>query len=205
MFKTLIAALPINRLLVYLIILGFLPVIFTTFHYIQKKKEWEAVSQQVLNIHYLSASAARKQSLNTAVRHVYSETDQFYLENHLEPIHFLKKEKETLEQLLKNPTFTGNESAEKRYTFLTSGANQMKFIQGSVQTAERIQEADLILSHPVEIDTHDLKEILMRIEGGRKGKPQLIISDFKLNKKECANGNEVFELHMKLLKREFNP
>jgi hypothetical protein len=204
MFKKLIATLPVNRLLVYVMILGFLPIIFAALYYTKNKNEWDEVAQQILNIHHLSANAARKQSLNTAVRHAYSEADQCYLENQLEPLFFLKKEREALEQLLKGPTFTGNEAAEKRYAFLTSNANHFEWVQGSAQTAEGVQQADLFLSHPVEIDAHDLKEILIRTEGHRKGKPQLIVTDFKLNKKALSSGNEVFELNMKLLKREFH-
>jgi hypothetical protein len=202
--KNPLTTLPLNRLLIYLMILGVLPLIFAGFHYAKKKKEWEEVSQQILRIHHISTTAARKQSLNTIVRRIYSEADQFYLENQLETMSFLKKEGETLQQLLKSPTFTGNEAAEKRYAYLTSHANQFEWIQGSVQTVEGIQECDTFLAHPVEIDALDLKEILLRIEGNRKGKPQLIITDFKLNKKALSSGNEVFELNMKLLKREFH-
>ncbi len=203
--KKFINSLPVTRLLIYVIVIGFLPIVFAALHYLQKNKEWETVSDRILDINHFSMTAARKQALNTVVRHVYGDSDQFYLENQLEQLSFLKKEKETLEQLLKSPTFTGNEATEKRYAFLNSALNRFKWIQGSIQVAEGIQETDVILSHPVEVDASDLKEIFTRIEGSRKGKPQLIISDFKLNKKEFINGNEVFELNMKLLKREFIP
>src|ERR1700722_8239428 len=203
-FKKLIDKLPFDRLLIYLIIISFLPVIFSIFQYVQKNKEWEGVSEQILNIHHLSETQARKQFLNTVVRNAYLEADQFYFENQLESLCFLKKEKEVLEQLLKSPTFTGNEAAEKRYALITSQDNRFKWVQGSTQTADGIQEALCLLSRPVEIDAQDLKEILVRVEGNRKGKPQMIITDFKLNKRVHANGNEVFELNMKLLKREFH-
>lgn len=196
--------LPLKRLLVYLVILGFLPIALALFNYTSKKREWEAVSQQIAQVQRFSETKVRKQFLNTTVRNAFMEADQFYLENHLEPLNFLKKEKETLENLLRSPAFTGNESAEKRFAFLLSKANRLQWVQGSTQAAEGIQEASCLLSHPVEIDAQDLKEILSRIEGNRKGKPQLIITDFKLNKKAHLSGNEVFELNMKLLKREFH-
>lgn len=201
--KKLLDNLPFNRVMIYLIALGFLPALFTAFHYAKKKRAWDEVSEQINAIHHLSETKARKQFFNTIVRNAYAETDPLYLENHLEPLTFLKKERETLEQLLRSPTFTGNESAEKRYAHLTSNANRLEFLQGSPQAAEGIQEAVCWLSHPVEIDSHDLKEILSRLEGNRKGKPQLLITDFKCNKKTLLSGNEVFELNIKLLKREF--
>ncbi len=202
--KKLSLNLPFNRALIYLVVIGFLPLVFMVFHYTQKKREWDAVSEQINAIHHLSESKARKQYFNTIVRNAYSESDPLYLENQLEPLSFLKKERETLQQLLQSPTFTGNEAAEKRYAQLTSHANRLEFLQGSPQATEGIQETVCWLSHPVEIDSHDLKEILNRLEGKRKGKPQLLITDFKCHKKTLLSGNEVFELNIKLFKREFH-
>ena len=202
--KKIIENIPFNRLLIYMILLGFFPVVFTTFYFYQKKQQWNQVSEKIRVIHEIFEAKVRKQYLNTIVRNAYGEIDQFYLENQLEPLSFLKKERETLEQLLQSPTFTGNEPAEKRYSLLSSNANRFEFMQGSPQSTEGVHEAACMLSHPVEIDTNDLKEILNRIEGNRKGKPQLIITDFRLNKKTHMNGNEVFELNLKLKKREFS-
>lgn len=194
---------PITRLIFYLVIIGFLPAIFISFDFYLTKKEWDGVQEKIRSVHRLSEAKAKKQYLNTIVRKAYTEIDHFYLENQLEPLTFLKKEKERLEQLFQSPSFTGNESAEKRYVFISSNANRLAFMQGNPNSSEGIQEVNCMLSHPVEIDTNDLKEILNRIEGYRKGKPQLIISDFKINKKAHLSGNEVFELNLKLKKREF--
>lgn len=202
--KKSISSLPLHSLLTFMIFLGFLPIVFMTLHFYQKGQEWNQVLEKIRKVHELSEAKVRKQYLNTIVRNTYSETDQFYLENQLESLSLLKKEKERLEQLLQNPTFTGNEIAEKRYSFISSNANRLSFMQGSPQSAENVHEVACILSHPVEIDTIDLKEILNRIEGNRKGKPQLIISDFRLNRKSHLNGNEVYELNLKLKKREFH-
>lgn len=196
-------SIPLPRLLLYLVVLGLLPVMILSFSWMQKRKGWEEVSEKIYEIQLLSETRVRKQALNTTVREHYGEADQFYLENQLESLSFLKKEREALERLLQSPTFTGNEAAEKRYTFLTGTGNRLQFTEGSVASGEGVQETIEILAHPVEIDTHDLKELLNRIEGNRGGKPQLIVADFNLNRKEQRNGNEVFEATMKLIKREF--
>ncbi len=195
--------LPFQRVVLYLIVIGFLPTLFTGLYYFKKKREWDEVSEEIRTIHYLTETKARKQYFNTLVRHIYAESDPLYLENQLEPLAFLKKEKEKLEQLLQSPTFIGNEAAEKRYAHLTSAANHLEFLQGSPQIGEGIQESICSLSHPVQVDSNDLKEILSRIEGNRKGKPQLLITEFKLSKRPFPSGNEVFELNVKLLRREF--
>lgn len=205
MLKKIAQKITLNRLLTYFVLLGFVPIIFAFFHFAKKKKEWDAVLQNILSVEHLAANICRKQALNTTVRTVFAEADPFYLEKQLESLSFLKKEKEALEQLFKSSTYTGNEIAEKRYAYLTSQANRLEWLQGSSLTSEGIQQIEIFLAHPVEIDAYDLKEILTRVEGNRKGKPQLVFTDFKLNKKEHLSGNEVFELNVKLLKREFMP
>jgi hypothetical protein len=201
--KKLIQILPFNRLLLYIIVLGFIPASIAFLHFYQQKKEWDKIDEKIRSIHGMSEARVRKQYQNIIVRNAYSEADQFYLENQLESLFFLKKEREALEHLFHSPTFTGNEAAEKRYALITSQANRFAFMQGSPQSGEGIHESLCALSHPVEIDTNDLKEILNRIEGNRKGKPQFIIIDFKLNKKTHTHGNEVYELNLKFKKREF--
>jgi hypothetical protein len=204
MINNLCKKLPLKRLMIYVIALSFLPIVFVALYYSQKTQEWDGVSDQINRIHQLSETKKRKQFFNTIARNAFSDSDPLFLENHLEALTFLKKERESLEQLLQSPTFTGNEAAEKRYALLTSVSNRLEFLQSPSQNIEGVQETFCWLSHPVEIDAHDLKEVLNRLEGTRKGKPQLLITDFKCQKKTLLSGNEVFELNLKLLKREFH-
>lgn len=199
-----LTSIPLSRLLVYLMILFLLPTFSVGYRFVKKNREWDAVQMRILSLHTLSASKERKQYLNNLVRQNFSGIDQFFIENQLESLQLLKREREALEKLFQSPTFTGNEAAEKRFAAITSKSNRLEWTQGNLQSADGIQEGHFMLSHPVEIDTQDLKEILTRIEGTRKGKPQLIVTDFKLLKKAKQNGNEVYELNMKLLKREFS-
>jgi hypothetical protein len=203
MLKKQIIKIPVNRLMSYLLLLGTVPVLLALYSYQLKKKEWESVWQQISWLRDFSTSQARKQSINQSVKAFYKGADTTYLEIQLESLLFLKKEREALERLINSPTFTGNESAENRYALLTSKANSLAWVQGRAQEGEGIEQIELSLTHPVEVDIQDVKEILSRIEGNRKGKPQLIITDFKLQKKQQSTGSEVFELNLKILKREF--
>ncbi|MCC5832183.1 MAG: hypothetical protein JJU12_03980 [Chlamydiales bacterium] len=196
-------SIPFSRLVLYIVLTGILPLFFTGYLYTREKNEWNAVADRIIEVHNLSEQKARKQSLNKAVRKKYRDADYLYLDNEIEPLLFLKKEREALENLIQTPSFTGNEGAERRYAFLLGEANRLRFTEGSVHSWEGVQETAEIQAHPVEVDTSDLKEILARIEGNRPGKPLLLITDFKLNKKAHPNGNQVFELNLKLLKREF--
>jgi hypothetical protein len=204
MFAKIHTYLPLDRLLLYLVILGFLPFCGSACYYIHMHKAWEGVSDQLVRLQQLADTLSRKQYLNTVVKNIYQEADQFYLENHLESLSFLKRERESLEEILRSPTFTGNESAERRYAFLLSPANRLQWLQGNIQGGDNIQEIVCSLAHPIEVDGQDIGEILLRIEENRRGKPQLIITDCMLyRKRQLAGGNEVFEMQLKLLKREF--
>lgn len=203
MLKKTSLSIPFSRLVIYLMVLGLLPLVFVGYHFFSQKQQWNLVNQQIFSVREIAEGKIRKQHLNTLVREKFSDFDQFYLNHHLETLSFLRHEKESLEKVIQNPAFTGNEAIEKRHLFLTGPANRIQFTEGASQNGEGFVETIEIMSHPVEIDDQDLKEILNRIEGIRPGKPQLIISDFKLVRKALSGGNEVFETHLKLLKREY--
>lgn len=203
MFKKLFNSIPLSRAVIYLALLAAVPLFLFGYAYQKERAAWADLSDQILALHARAENKARKQSLNSCVRKKYSEVDSYYLDHQLASLHFLKKERESLDNLIQNPSFTGSEVAEKRYLFLSGEANRLEFIEGSIQSGEGVQETTEVLAHPVEVDTHDLKEILNRIEGTKPGKPQIIITDFKLNKKTHVSGNQVFELNLKLIKREF--
>lgn len=203
MFKKLFNSIPLSRLLIYLALLATTPLVLLGMECQKRRAAWGGISERILALHTRAENKARKQSLNNFLRKKYRDANSLYLDHQITSLHFLKKERESLDTLIQNPSFTGSEAAEKRYLFLSGEANRMEFIEGSLQSGEGVQETTEILAHPVEVDTHDLKEILARIEGARPGKPQLLITDFKLNKKTHASGNQVFELNLKLIKREF--
>ena len=96
---------------------------------------------------------------------------------------------------------TGDEATEKRYAWLSGKGNQICFTDKNVQMGEGFQETTLVLTHPVQVDGSDIKQILERID---TAKSHLIITDLQLEKKEPRLGHEVFELNLKLLKRDYD-
>jgi len=197
-------SIPFSRLIIYLILAGCLPFFFIGYSYIKEKNAWNQVAHRILSMHTLVECNARKQSMNMAIRKKYAQTDHFYLDHQIESLRFLKKERTALERLMQNPSFTGNEVIEKRYAFLSGEANLLQFVEGTVQSGEDFQETLEKISHPVEVDTQDLKELLSRIENNQPGKPQLLVTDLNLKKKTFTSGNQVFELNLNLLKRELS-
>lgn len=201
--KNLRAQMPIKRQIFYLVLLGFLPMLFLLFDYSSNRNALTLLEKRVETARLTAAMKEEKQAFNTAVREKFGEADQLFIDKELEKHSLLNKERVALEKLLTSKAFTGNEAAEKRYAFLAGPSNRLLFNEGSVQTGEGFQETTESLAHSIEIDAADLKELLRRMEKSHPGQPQLIITEFKLDKKQTSLDNEVFDLNLKLLKREF--
>lgn len=193
-----------QRFVFYIALVALLPLVGVAYWYHFEKSGWESVKDELFATHFLAEQKARSQAVNLTVRAQYLEADPLYIDNTLEQLSLLGKEKEALKALMDSPSFTGNEAAEKRYAFITGGANRLHFREGLIQSADGIQETPESLTHPVELDTGDLQNVLRAVEEQREGQPQLLITDLILHKKTQPSGNEVFECTLHLLKREFS-
>ena len=172
-----------------------------------------------MNIEYIEQESfikERKQSQNNAIKNHYANADHFYIDKHLESLKLLEDEREQLEKLSRSKSFSYDEQLSNRLEFLNADStkqalNKIAFAEGAVQTYPFFTETIETLINPVEINVSDLKKLLCRIEGetiGQEstpaGRPQLIISEFRLDRKSWSKNNQVYKLNMKLIKREFN-
>lgn len=203
-------SIPQNRLLLYCILLGLLPFLFVLFQFHMRNNQVNEVQDTLDYVQQKVYSFEEKQSQNIAVRNHFRNADHFYIDKYLEPMTFLEPEIENLRLIIQDKNFANDKNVEKRLEFLTSPANHLSFVEGVVQNYPFFQETTETLSHPVEVNVDDIKKILARVEGIKIGKyepgpnrPQLVILDFKLDKKKGAQSNDVYLLNMKLLKREF--
>lgn len=201
---------PKNRAFLYLLLLGLLPILFAVIGLFSKIDSVDTLLGGVREMQETALIREKKQANNMAVRNHYREADHFYIDKHLETLTFLEPEVEGLQKLLTNKNLADDEAIKKRLEFLTGSGNSMSFSEGVVQSAPQFQETTESLVHPVEVNNSDLQKILAKIEGTEIGsyqpspnRPQLIILDFKLDRKGISEKNEVFVLNMKLLKREF--
>lgn len=200
---------PQSRMIIYLIIAGFIPVLFTIFYLSEQLSQINQLNRTLDKVEVQALILEKKQASNIAVREHYKGSDRFYIDKNLETLKFLKPEVHSLEQLVNNPYFAGDESVKKRLNFLKNN-NTFLFSEGNVQTYPFFQETIASLTKPVEVNLEDLKKILTLIEGQPIGnykpgskRPQMIIIDFKLDRKEASENNEVFLLNMKILEREY--
>lgn len=202
---------PLSRAILYLICMGCLPLLFVIFLFLSQNKDLNELRDAMENIQHQAFLKEKKQALNQSVCHHFCEADHFYIDKHLETLVFLESEIETLQKIVEDKNFSDNEQIKKRLELLTSSSNALSFSEGVVQTFPLFQETLETLVHPVEVNATDIQKILAKIEGIKIGEftpgphlPQLLITDFKLDKKKVQDKNEVYLLDLKLIKREFS-
>lgn len=204
------SSIPPKRLLLYLMLAGLLPIIISWFSYSSQLDQVNDLEQRISHLQDQAFIRENKQSSNMAVRSHFSDADHFYIDKNLENLSLLEPEIESLKSMLNNPNFPDDDNIKKRLDTLTGSSNSLIFTEGVVQSTPIFQEVTETLVHPVEVNVSDLQEILCRIEGipldgcvPSQDRPQLLILDFKIDKKSVSEKNEVFLLNLKLLKREF--
>lgn len=201
---------PQSRIILYIAIGGLLPLGLLLFFFMGHMSDLDQMGMAVEQLQMRALSKERKQAINMAVRNHYRDADHFYIENQLETLKFLAPEIEELKKITTSKNYAEDENIKKRIEMLTGQGNRFQFTEGVVQSFPLFQETIETLVHPVELNVENLKEVLARIEGVTIGsdapapnRPQLIILDFKLDRKAMSERNEVFSLNLKLLKREF--
>lgn len=201
---------PLSRAILYILCLGMLPLIFVIFMFFSQKNELEEFQDSLEAIQHQTLIKEKKQAVNMAVRQHFQDADHFYIDKHLETLVFLEPEIEQLQKIVQDKNFADDDRIKKRLEFLTGQGNALVFSEGVVQTFPLFQETSETLIHSVEVNPSDIQKILSRVEGVKMGehrpgphRPQLVITEFKLDKKKINDKNEVYLLNLKLIKREF--
>lgn len=204
-------SIPQERLLIYICVLGLMPLLLVVFLMFSKFESLSDLEKGVQNLQLVAMQKEKKQAANRALRTEYKDTEHLYVDKNLETLSFLQTDVENLKKISNDPNFMQNDVVRKRLEFLTSNKNRLTFIEGAVQSTPQFKEMTETLAHPVEVNDRDIQQILSYIEGidigpfkPPPGRPQLLILDFQLSRKTISENNEVFELNMKLLKREFS-
>lgn len=171
---------------------------------IQKMNELEQEMERIHSRSVLSQEILRKES---SLLNSLKNPDHHYLDKHIETLTFLLPEIKKLEAIsIENPQ---DEQILKRLQFLKEGGNALVFSEEQIRNNEIFREIEEKQQHPIEINEEDLKKLLCLIEGitiwpygPKEGRPQLIIKDFTLLKKEISPQEKVFVVTMQLIKRE---
>lgn len=205
-----ISKIPQKHLLIYLLILGLAPLLVVFCFFWVDLERVDNVQNYLEDMQDQAERIEKKQAANLATREKYQDADHFYIDKNLETLQFLTPELEGLQRLTQNPNYIEEEQTRKRLNFLSGKQNHLSFSESNVQSSAFFKEVTESLLHPVEVNLLDLKKILVLVEGREiapykpaSGRPQLLILDFKIDKKNIRENNEVYDLNLKLLKREF--
>jgi hypothetical protein len=209
-FSNLLKDIPQSRVLLYLVILGLLPLLVIGMFLFSKLENVEQLETSLQILQSKVVQKEKKQATNVALANFYRKADHFYIDKNLEKLHLLEPEVEALKKISENPNFADNDTVRKRLEFLSGPQNHISFTESAVQSTPQFQEVVEVLAHPVEVNQSDIRKILSLVEGVEFSsakpvpvKPQLILLEFKIDKKSGNDKNEIFVLNMKLLKREY--
>lgn len=189
----------------------FLPIFFATLYAFMQAKKTKHFEDLVLSSCKKGKLALIRKKQKEQFIHCYSNANPYFLDTNIESILFSKHEIDELTAILQHPAITDKKQIEARLNFLTKGANHLSFTEESIRTTGTIKETEEKQRHPVQMDEEDLRKLLtivedMPIAGQTKieaSRPQIVITDFRLDTKQTPLKTNVFEVEMQFLKREF--
>ncbi len=201
-------ALPQSRVVTYIMIAGVLPVLYMIYSHSSTQTRLDRTDTRISTLQQSAYLNEKKQAANRQVREFYKETDRFYIDKNVESLSLMEEETGKLQAIVDNKNIAPDPRISRRLDQLKK--NSLEFSEGSVQTYTFFKEIPANLTKPVEVDINDLRKILAQVEGVSIGdykpgpdRPQMLITDFKLDRKRSANQARIYSLTMKLIKREF--
>lgn len=200
---------PTPKNLSFFFILLSLPLLLLCCHYLSEHSKLNRLEKRLDRTSALLSKEHAKIQTNRAVKrtHQISPTQNVSEEGSpLEQLTFLQSEIKHLKNSVENPS----PPLHQRLEFLLGERNKISFLEKSLQTSPSFKETVESTQHPVEIDLSDLYQVLTTIENSNiqghpapPHRPQTFFLEFKLERKQFSNKNEVFLLDMQVLKREY--
>ncbi|MEN9654344.1 MAG: hypothetical protein RL235_456 [Chlamydiota bacterium] len=142
----------------------------------------------------------------------FSHSDPYFIDRNIESLRFLNHEIKELQTLLHHPAIAYTTPIEERLKAISDNENRLSFVENKTKVSPFCKEVEEKQQAPIQLDEEDLKKLLVRLEDEQiecytslDNSPQIIITDFVLEKIVTPQKKEVFEVQMELLKREFNP
>lgn len=194
---------------IFLILLSIGP-LAAGFYLFSEKQSTDIFQEQFYLMMNKAKSALEKKAFKERFFEMHKNSDPYFIDKEIESLSLLEEEKKRLQHWLSHPAISNADVLAKRLRFIESGENSLSFAEEDSRIAKMYKEVIEKQRHSVEIDAHDLKRVLSVIEETspaslKANRPQLIITEFSLSKKTTNLQNEIFELKMDLIKREFAP
>lgn len=191
----------------YLILIAF-PIGVASFLFMEKQSI-DLISQQLEMSRSKAKTAAYKKARKELFVLRHAQSDPYFLSKELETLTFLEQEKLELKQWINHPAIAQKAPLIERVKFIESQSNHLIFQEDEIQLSKRFKETRETQKSPVQMDQQDLKKILGLIEDLPSDilplthRPQLIISEFSMQKKWTPLEKQIFEVNIDLFKREF--
>jgi len=190
----------------YLLTLSCLLVLSSIFFSLKKHISLQKSFFKIENLEDLALNSIEQRKKIKDFLNKKTNSNKYFIDNRLENLNFLEHEANNLSNLMQHPAFSTSNHLQNRLKFITSSENKLKFAEGAVKKTALTKETEENQLYSIQIDENDLKRLLSIIEDTEiehlkpfSDSPQLIITNFILHKKN----KNVFDLNMKLLKREF--
>jgi|GEM_PF-3569350 len=176
--------------------LASLPLLFVSVYWMQAFSNLFDAREELSVVCIRAAKSDSDKRQWDSYMQAYANPDPYYFEESVETLTFLEGEKEKLTALLEAAMFSNHDELQKRYRYITSGENALRFSEDVVLSTKKWKESVLTQLKPIEIEEKDLVTILQKVEGRGRNKPQCIITS-------CVIENDGgINFTMECLKRE---
>ncbi len=197
-----------TRLIMYVMIAGLLPIFYVWWSTSSSNAQVERLISRIDTVQQVAFTHEQKLGPNRAIQAAYKDADRSYLDKYVESLNLLQAETALLQKALINPVVAPDPLTVARIEQLKK--NTIQFSEGTVESYPFFKEIPQSLARPVEVDVEDIRRILSEIEGQQIGtdepgpnRPQMIITDYKLERKVTPRQAQLYTLTIKLIKREF--
>lgn len=196
------------RLFFYIIVLSALVFLYVFWLNSSHNQEMDQVEARIERLGMESQTRDIKRAANNLVRAYFADADRFYLEKQVQSMELLNDQRHELEKLIQVKSIAEDPRATRRLTALRD--NRIVFSEGMVQSYPFFNEIPESLVQPVEVNVDDIRELLAKLEGIKIGpyvpgdrRPQILITEFRLDRKNASREEESYMLNLKLLRREY--
>ncbi len=179
---------------------------FTTFSH--KIHTLYALEKKLNAVETKAHKAATIQKMHSHYLKEFGASDKTFIHEYLEKRLFLEQDVKILSKIQNSLSHDLFAPISQRLHYLTSGQNQMKFIQTKQTSNAEFYETFWELNTPVDVNLDDLKKILTLVEGVKierhlpnPYRPQLLITSFSIENKEYGDGYKIFSLDLNLVQR----
>ncbi len=194
----------------FFFLLMLLPILAGSAYLFSSYAKIKELEERFYNACKKGRSAIEKKAQKEQFLERYAKPNPYFLDEKIESLTFLSGEILELETLIRHPALADKKLFESRLHFLKNGENRLHFVENEIRSSATIKETEEKQRHPVQMNGEDIKKLLSEIEDipieshvSSEHRPQMVITDFRLEKKQTPIKTEVFEVEMQCIKREF--